>query len=168
MKKLLLAVAAVMISVSTFAQGQLVFVNRVAGVFDSPITITPGGAPGGSIPGLVAELHLLSGGGASVTPGLLGTTTFRIPEAQQAYLLPATITINGYTDGAQGPLQLQVRVFSGETLLGQSLAFEATPGVSPNPPANMNSLAAFTIVPEPTTMVLGLLGAAALLFRRRK
>ena len=38
MKKLILAVAAVMVSVAAFAQGQITFNNRVAGVVDARVT----------------------------------------------------------------------------------------------------------------------------------
>lgn len=164
MKRLILLLSAGLISLSCFAQGQLLFVNRVPGLFDAPIADTAG-RPAGSYPGLIAELHLLSGGGPAVTPGLLGTTTFRTPEAQQAYLLPVTISIPGYASEAQGPVVLQVRVLAGSEVF-QSVAFEATPGVAPNPPGNLIHMTGFT-VPEPSTLVFGLLGATALLLCRQ-
>jgi hypothetical protein len=67
---------------------------------------------------------------------------------------------------------LEVRVFDGTgALLGSSDPFAFTPSTSPTPPPSdllMSSFRGF-VVPEPSTIALGVLGLGALLlFRRRK
>src|SRR5688572_9006894 len=63
MKKLLVTLAAVLVSVSTFAQGTIQFNNRLTGRVDAPVTAGTASGPGlGSIPGAQAQLFLSSGG----------------------------------------------------------------------------------------------------------
>jgi len=91
-------------------------------------------------------------------------------------------TLLGTTLGQS--LFLQVRVWdiatfanydlakAGGGITGQSDAFAYTTSSSPTPPPSdlvMNNLRAFALVPEPSTIALGLLGLGSLLlFRRRK
>lgn len=161
MKKLIIALAAVAITAtSSYGQGALVFVNRVAGLFDVPIYIQDTTTGAGTLGAVQARLY------AGDT--LLGSTTFRGTEGQLAqYLLPVDVIVQG-NNGT--PIDLRVRFFLGDTdITAQSSVFTATPGVPPNPPGNLTSLTGpLTVVPEPSVIALAVLGAGALLFRRRK
>jgi len=174
MKKLLIAIAAVMITASSYGQGAVVFRNRVAGSFDAPIVQASNPALGaGEIAGMKAQLFLVGAGGA-LTP-LTPTTTFAATTGAAAkYLSSQDVIVPGATGG---DVTLRLRVFNGDTYesslaQGESADFTATPGVAPNPPANLTGLGnnniLVTVVPEPSTIALGVLGLGALLLRRRK
>jgi len=92
-----------------------------------------------------------------------------------------TRALPGITAGS--PAWVQIRVWDSTkgadynaakaagSLYGDSNAFQLTTGGSGNPPAvpaALTGLTPFALVPEPSTFALALLGAAALLFRRRK
>ena len=179
MKKLLVTLAAVLVSVSTFAQGQIIFNNRTPSG-DAPVS-RPNGLGAGA--GITAQLYLVGAGGA-LTP-LTPTTTFRTTSAAAAFFVT---DINPFA--VQGVLPGQsatFRMVAWETTAGSyenAVATGALNGASndvlvnqlggtpqggaPIPPPALNGLQAFTLIPEPSTMALGVLGAAALLFRRRK
>jgi hypothetical protein len=182
MKKLLVTLAAVLVSVSTFAQGTIKFNNRLTGQVDAPVTL-PGGTTGfGSIAGAQAQLFLVTGG--STYTALTPATTFRSTSAAAyPYVNEPTagVVVPGVAAGAQATIVL--RAWAGgatydptsNSHYGQSLpitiALGGTPAIgAPIPDAVLTGLQGFsvTVVPEPSTIALGLLGAAALLYRRRK
>lgn len=177
MKKLLIALAAVLITASSYGQGQLVFNTRITGAVDAPVTVAGTGAGPG--PGYTAQLYLSSGGSlTALTPA----TTFRPAGTGSAaiasqYVVPVDITVPGVDAGAQATLVMrawQTSLGSADAaaaagLLGQSAPVTITLGGGLNPPANLTGLQGFTVpVPEPSVIALGVLGAAALLLRRRK
>ena len=179
MKKLLVTLAAVLVSVSSFAQGTLIFNNRTqAG--DAPVS-RPGGAGAGA--GITAQLYLVPAGGGAPVP-LTPTTTFRTGSAAAAYFVTEInpFTITGIQAGQNATVRLRAwetaagsyeAAAAGGGLWGQSndvtVQLGGTPPVgAPIPTPSLNGLQGFTLVPEPSTMALGVLGAAALLFRRRK
>jgi hypothetical protein len=173
MKKLLVTLAAVLVSASTFAQGTILFNNRTptgdARVF-RPDGVTGAGA------GVTAQLFLVGAGGA-LTP-IPGTTTFRTtPAAATFFVNPISVNVPGVAVGANATVRM--RAWEGAswdtaTIRGESndvLVQNLGGQIGNNPPspdAPLSGLQSFTMVPEPSTMALGLLGAAALLYRRRK
>ena len=172
MKKLLVTLAAVLVSVSTFAQGTVIFNNRV-GTVDAKISRADGTGAGA---GVTAQLFLVGAGGA-LTP-LTPTTTFRTTSAAAAfYLNQVSVTVPGVPAGS--PATFRIRAWEGAsydtaTIKGESndvlitqLGGQPATG-APIPDPALNGLQAFALVPEPSTLALGLLGAAALLYRRRK
>jgi hypothetical protein len=185
MKKLLVTLAAVLVSVSTFAQGTIKFNNRLTGQVDAPVTL-PGGTTGfGSIAGAQAQLFLVTGSGATATyTALTPATTFRSSSpAAMPYVNEPTVgvVVPGVAAGSQATIVL--RAWAGgatydpasNSHYGQSapitIGLGGTPAVgAPIPDAVLTGLQGFsvTVVPEPSTIALGLLGAAALLYRRRK
>jgi hypothetical protein len=179
MKKLLIALAAVMITAATYGQGQVVFVNRVTGVFDAPVTIAGVTPPTGPGEGWSAQLYLQGAGGA-LTP-LTPASTFR-PAGTGAgaissqYWLPQTVDVPGVAPGANATFVVRAWQTSLGTYdqaingRGESQPFTVAVGGQTLPPANLTTLQAFTvtIIPEPSVIALGVLGAAALLLRRRK
>src|SRR5262245_22544943 len=99
MKKLILAVAAVMVSVAAFAQGQITFNNRVAGVVDARVTFASDGTGVGA--GYTAQLF---GGPENTAAGALTalnpTTTFRTSSAAaQGYVNGVVVDVPGIAPG---------------------------------------------------------------------
>jgi hypothetical protein len=185
MKKLLVTLAAVLISVSAFAQGTVTFNNRNLGdgTGTAPITL-PDGSGAGSLAGAFAQLYLVSGG----TQTAIGAPVpFRTGSAAATPYIqgPVDVTVTGVPAGT--PATFRVRAWVGgnsygdaaNTFNGQSNdvttgALGGTPpsGGTPITPPDLTGLAAFSLAavttPEPSTIALGVLGAAALLIRRRK
>jgi len=179
MKKLLIALAAVMITAATYGQGQVVFANRVVGTFDAPVTVEGSNPLRGPGSGFSAQLYLVGAGGA-LTP-LTPIQTFRDAGTGTAaiadrYWPQTTVDVPGVASGATA----NFRVRAWQTSLGtydtaanargQSADFAVAVGGGTLPPANLTTLQSFTvsIVPEPSVIALGVLGASALLLRRRK
>jgi hypothetical protein len=172
--------AAVIATVATHAQGQLFF-STFDPAANPPLTAPVElGAVGGAGPGpsYSAALYLVSGGTATLIPG--STTAFRDPNPALAakFINPVVVTVPGVAVGGAATVQMRAwRTADG--------SWEATPanfrgssgdlaiaslGGDNIPPVNLpSSFTGFVIpVPEPSTLALGVLGAAALLLRRRK
>ena len=170
MKKLILAVAAVMVSVAAFAQGVVVFNNRVAGVVDARVTFADGS--GGVGAGYTAQLF--GGADAANLTALNPATSFRTSStAAQGYVNSVDVTVPGIAPGNKATLVM--RVFdSANAQVGASGQITITLGGGTLPPSNLEGLQPFTVtgagvvVPEPSTIVLAALGVGALLLRRRK
>jgi uncharacterized protein (TIGR03382 family) len=186
MKKILLATAAILASVGVVAQGTILNANdRFTIGYDAPILDNAGapltgadywvalyagtgidslvavGAPANFLPagaGLDGMYNAGSVAVDTVAPGETATIEVRAWEAAGGNTYEAaeaagflvgksatmTITTGGFTDGTAPPTL--------PTPLSQ-----ATP-----------QFATFSLIPEPSTMALGVLGAFALLLRRRK
>jgi hypothetical protein len=178
MKKLIVILTAVLVNVSTFAQGTIKFNNRITGLVDAPVGFFGSGVGWGSIPGAMAQLYLIPASGAPVA--LTPATTFRTTSAAAMFYInepTSGVIVPGVPAGSTA--NIQMRVWSGgssyETAQyrGESniipVSLGGTPAVgAPIPDAVLVGLQGFTLVPEPSTMAFGILGSAALLFRRRK
>jgi len=191
MKKLLIALAAVLVTVASYGQGELTFATRITGDVDAPVLLGPSNATGPG-PAYSAALYLVTGGNATLIPGAV--TTFQAAGTGakailDRYVTPlgASVVVPGVTAGSPATLRMVAwQTSSGATyeaakaaaplLTAASKDFTVTLGGGLNPPANLNTglsaagLQGFNIpgVPEPSTIALGVLGAAALLLRRRK
>jgi hypothetical protein len=179
MKKLLIALAAAFIAVASYGQGQVVFANKVGTTVDAPVTVLNSNPTIGPGDQWSAQLYLQGAGGAltALTPA----TTFRkagtgaaaiadrywntinvdVPVASGSdatFVVRAWQTSFGTYDAAVGKAW------------GESAPFTVTVGGGTLPPSNLTTLKAFTVqvVPEPSIIALGVLGASALLLRRRK
>jgi hypothetical protein len=173
MKKLILTVAAVMVSVAAFAQGQITFNNRVAGVVDARVTFADTGEGVGA--GYTAQLF---GGPDGTAVGALTalnpSTTFRTSSAAaQGYVNGVVVDVPGVAPGLKAAIVMRVFDPAGAAI-GESAPIALTLGGGTLPPANLEGLQAFTvsgagaIIPEPSTIALAVLGVGALLLRRRK
>lgn len=172
MKKLLVTLAAVLVSVSTFGQGTINFNNRTP-TGDARVTRQDGTGAGA---GVTAQLFLVGAGG-SLTP-LAGTTTFRTTPAAATFFVNAIdVVVPGIAAGSSATVRMRAwegasydtAVIRGESNDVTISALGGTPPVgAPIPTPGLSGLTGFVLVPEPSTMALGLLGATALLFRRRK
>jgi hypothetical protein len=182
MKKLLIALAAVLVTAASYGQGTVLLSNLGGGV-NAPVMLEgTGHGPG---PGYTAQLFLTSGGqNLALTPA----STFRPATAAQPtadrYLVtpPPEVTVPGVAASAKADFALRVWPSSFATYdaaqaagaAGQQTIAGVTLGGGLIPPANLigdaGALAGFTVpaVPEPTILALGVLGASALMLRRRK
>jgi hypothetical protein len=175
MKKLLVTLAAVLVSASAFGQGTINFTTRIVGTLDAPVFKADGVTGAGAGTPANAQLFLLSGG---VYTALDPATTFRATPAgaAQNYVIPPAnpVVVPTVAGGSQATIVL--RAWEGASYDTAAIRGESAPititlgggGSPPAVPANLVGLQGFNLVPEPSTMALGLLGAAALLYRRRK
>jgi len=184
MKKLLITLAAVLVSVSSFAQGTVIFNNRTQ-TGDAPVS-RPGGAGAGA--GITAQLYIQTTPGGLFTP-LSPTTTFRTSSPAATFFVNEInpFAVTGVLPGQSATFKLvaydttagsyEAATAPGSAFLnGESAAFTiaqlgGTPvGGAPIPTPSLNGLQGFqlTIVPEPSTIALGVLGGAALLYHNRK
>jgi|SwirhirootsSR3_FD_contig_41_15150000_length_692_multi_4_in_0_out_0_1 hypothetical protein len=173
MKKVLVAAALVLASLSAHAlDGQLILSNRGTGL-DKPVKFLDGPKAGGNVDGAY-QLQLFRVNGGSET-AVGSAVTFRTGNGA-GYFPNTTFTIPNFGD-ASGTAQFLVKAFdlgmnfdTATTYRGASSVFDATVNVAPTPPVATSNFPTFglTQVPEPSTIALAVLGGAALLFRRRK
>jgi hypothetical protein len=192
MKKTILSLTLAGLSVGTFAQGTLNFANNILGNSTGGVT-APNATSGDALaPGTYTVAlywdSTATSAGASIVPGSTGlvleatylssAATWPIPgqfaggNVTVAGLAPGTVgyfEVAGWTGNAASYAQA-----TGDagltTLFGNNTGGAGNP---PSPPVNLTgwsgNLNLIPPVPEPTTIALGGLGAAALLlFRRRK
>lgn len=172
MKKVIIALAALTVTVASYGQGTVQFNNRVPPDLIARVT-TPDGA--GVANGFTAQL--LGGPvGGQLTP-LTPTTTFRTGNAA-GFVVPVDVAVPGVPAG--GTATFVMRAFNGATFETSTQFGESNPvtvsslgGVPPGggPPLTsptLSGLNGFVVIPEPTTLALGALGAALLFLRRRK
>lgn len=162
MKKLIIAVAALMVSIAAYGQGQFVFNNRVLPDINARFVANTDTGTTSSI-GTDYTVQLFTGTTA-LDPA---STTFRgaAGTAAAGYVTPTTETVPGIAPGASAAITLKVM---GPNLpaAGQSFGpYNVTLGggtvTPPNLPLGASPLVV-TLVPEPTTLALGLLGLGAL------
>ncbi|MDX1953025.1 MAG: PEP-CTERM sorting domain-containing protein [Verrucomicrobiota bacterium] len=194
MKKTLIALVAVLVSLSTYGQGSVFFSTRdTAAGIDAKVvraagTVGAGLGAGGTVgPAITAQLFLVGAGG-SLTP-LTPATTFRTTgsAANHFYINATDVVVPGIAAGQSATFRFRAY----ETAAGSydaaanSTTFQfgesndvtvsalgGTPvgGGAPITTPTLVGLQGFTltIVPEPGTIALGVLGGLALLARRRK
>jgi hypothetical protein len=168
MKKVLTALAAILVSVSAYAQGQVNFRTHIASdtpPIDYKILNQDGTVASGAFAQLVAV------NGASITPM---TEPAALVNAA-GYVSAGAATFAGLLPGTSANLVLRAwqgaagSSYDSAAVKGQSAQFTVNFAVPPNPPGDLLTLGtgSFTMVPEPTTLALGAIGLGALLIRRR-
>jgi len=179
MKKLLVTLAAVLVSVSTFAQGTVNFQNFVPNVVNAPVW-APGGTDTTGAGSVNAMAQLFRVEGSVYTP-LGQASAFRAATAGNpilnAYVVGNNVMDTGLAAGSSVTLVLRAWVganYDDAVIKGQSpnsvtvtLGGVTDPTQPAATPPTLAGLQGFELVPEPSTIALGLLGAAALLYRRR-
>jgi hypothetical protein len=180
MKKLLIALAAVFITVASYGQGQVVFANKVGTAVDAPVFLGVGGTTG---PGVNYSAQLYLQNADSSLTALTPASTFRAAGVGAAaiadrYWVNQTVDVP-LAPGANGTFVVRAWLTSLGSFdaaktaghdYGQSAAVTVAVGGGTLPPSNLVGLQGFNVitVPEPTIIALGALGASALLLRRRK
>jgi len=176
MKRVIALVALTLLSASAFAQGTIFFNNRTS-VGDVPVYALDGVSGIGSMGVANAQLFLAPSGGGALVP-LNPATTFRTTSPAAMYFVnPLDVTVPGYAAGTSATIVMRVWLgadYATATFRGESAPFTiaALGGVNPQtgaivPTPDLAGMTGWSI-PEPSTIALGVLGAAALLYRRRK
>jgi len=176
MKKILLtSIAIAGYGVSAFGQGSVIFEN--ASTSTQPAITLSGGASNGQSSQSGLQVSLLWFNGTSFVNIDNYTSTYTTGNALQG---PGYFTAGVVAVAGSGTQTFKVSAtYNGYS--GTTAQFTATANVSPTPAVSIDAgiptpagrwsgdLVLLTPVPEPTTIALGGLGAAALLlFRRRK
>jgi hypothetical protein len=170
MKKLMIAVAALMVSIAAYGQGQFIFNNRSLPDVNAPF-VTDTGV---KLSGTDYTVQLLGGAQGTAVGSLvaLGTTNFRTGTGA-GYVNALSPVVPGVSGGKNADILLQV--FAGATATGAplstfgpySVALAEAPA-TPVPLALGLSPLVVTTIPEPATLALGVLGLGALLAIRRR
>lgn len=183
MKKTLLLASCLLAACSALAQGTVNFNTSVTGKVDAPITDVNGTTllPGDGT--FLAQLYYGPAGAveSALTP-IGAAISFR--SNKPGYLTGGTLALTGITPGAAAVVQVRAweaaggskyedaaasgKKFGKSELLAVAKTGGDTSGGPPTTPANLVGLKGFALIPEPSTIALGVLGAAALLIRRRK
>jgi hypothetical protein len=181
MKKLLVTLAAVLVSVSAFAQGSVNFSNRTS-AGDWKVALSTGPAAGLNTVPIAVNIFAADASGTAPTGASLASTTFRTTPAAAAFFVTSIdeIDVPGLVPGSSS--QKFVAQFTGQNITTANVPLVINPGAPagggtpPAPPGELLPADAglfasgltLTVVPEPSTIALGVLGAAALMLRRRK
>jgi len=184
MKTLLVAAALGFVAVGALAQGQFTFGNKNlaatppidAKVYSNEARTDP---LAGTAYWTQAYVKLATDPDSSYAP-VGSAVNFRTGN-NAGYIVPVVVT-TPYGGGiainvemraweASGGTSYEAAIASGK-LAGKSLPVNLNVTVAPNAPADMTGLTSFNltgvpVIPEPSTFALGLLGAAALVLRRR-
>jgi hypothetical protein len=181
MKTLLVAAALGFVAVGALAQGQFTFGNKNLAA-TPPIDAKVFSEKAVPLDGVAywtqAYVKLATDPDSSYAP-VGSAVNFRTGN-NAGYIVPVVVT-TPYGGGiainvemraweASGGTSYEAAIASGK-LAGKSLPVNLNVTVAPNAPADMTGLTSFnlssTVIPEPSTFALGLLGAAALVLRRR-
>jgi len=170
MKKALVAIAALLISVSAYAQGQVNFNTHVGTGATATVDARIFNPDGSAATIGFGQLFIVNAD-TSLTP-LTPIAAFRTTTAGAGYINGGSAT----APVGAGTYNLLLRAWQGTAgstydtaaVKGQSGTISVTLTEAPNLPNDLAGLQGFTMTPEPTTMALGALGLGALLFYRRK
>lgn len=173
MKKILLSAVALLAALSVQGQGTVNFANFGAGWLTSQFKDVGGANLAGSF-----SVELLAG----ATSGSLASVTIATATFTSGYFNAGVVTIPGLTgngfaqvrvwDNAGGTITSFAAAVSAGRKVGDTASFAVTGlAAPPAPPVLMNQMPGVTlqVIPEPSTIALGLIGAVgAFMLRRRK
>lgn len=177
MKKLILTTAVMLTSLSLFAQGTVTFSNFGG----NPVLNNDAGRAVSSADGVVAQLWWAAVGSTDFQALSGSTTSVGVPTP--GTIFSTAVLATGVAGGSQAQLRVRAwqssfgsydAAFAGGGLVGESAAWTQNTGGGGSPAGPPISTAAFlpsfgvAVVPEPSAIALGLLGAGALLLLRRR
>lgn len=170
MKKLIIAMAALMVSAAAYGQGQFVFNNRIGTEVNARFVLPSDEAGQSSIGSPDWTVQLFGGPAgtpaADLQPLTPSSTTFRGPAGANTagFVTGVTPTVPGVAVGQEASILVRVLGPGSST----DFTYNVTLGGDTVVPPNLQMGTSPLVVPEPTTMVLAALGLGALLaFRRR-
>ncbi len=183
MKKLIAIAAVVVATIAAQAQGTINFANRgafAANGADAKVLGVSGAALDGA--GFLAQLYV--GSSASSLNAVGSPVPFRTGAAA-GFVSASTVTVAGIAGGSAASVAMRAwdastgATYDAATVRGSSAVLSIVLGGGGNPPAvpaDLTGLAGFSlagagpgpVIPEPSTVALGLLGAGALFLRRKK
>jgi hypothetical protein len=178
MKKLIVAGALGLVAVGALAQGQFTFGNKNA-LTTPPINarvFMPDGTTGLDGTAYLTQAYVKASGDPDSSYAPVGTAVNFRTGANAGYIVPVVVTT---TFAGDAEINVQMRAWEAAKgadyptavaaggLYGFSNPVTLKVTLAPAPPPDMVGLASFSLVPEPSTLALGVLGAAALLLRRR-
>jgi hypothetical protein len=174
MKKLIIALAALMVSVAAYGQGQFVFNNRLGTEVNARFVLPGDNAATGSSIGTPDWSVALFGGPqgtpiANLQPLNPATAAFRGAPGSAG----AGFVVNGITPivpgvDAGGAADILVRVLGPGGTSVDFGPYQVTLGGGTLLPPNLQLGTSPLVVPEPTTLALAALGLGALLALRRR
>ena len=178
MKRTLLTVAVIVASAGALAQGTVNFSNTPSqiGGTQGQIFGTDGATP---LDGVNYWAQLYTGAPDSLVPQ--GAAVNFLSGAGAGYFNGGSVTVDNIAPGAEGVAEVRAWEAAGGNSWEAALAADAPVGQSgeflqmtggagapPSLPENMVNMTGFSLVPEPSSAALGILGAIALMLRRRK
>jgi hypothetical protein len=177
MKKLIVAAALGAFAVGALAQGQFQFGNKnllLTPPLDSKVFDNLGVALSGTA--YFAQAYVKMAGAEDSSYAPVGTAVNFRTGNNAGYIITSTVG-TGFVGGTAVTVQMRAWEASGGTsyeaavaagkLYGVSNPVNLTVQVAPATPEDMVGLQSFSLIPEPSTFALGLLGAAAFFLRRR-
>jgi hypothetical protein len=174
MKKLIIALAALMVSIAAYGQGQFVFNNRIGTEVNARF-ITAGDPPTGTSSSIGTpdwSVQLLGGpvGGTLVALDPASTTFRGAPGSTAAgYVVGVTPTVPGVAIGGNASVLVKVLGPGGFSQNFGPYTVNGLGGGTTTPPnLQLGTTPLVVTVPEPTTLALGALGLGSLLFLRRR
>lgn len=177
MKKLIIALAALMVSIAAYGQGQFVFNNRIGTEVQARFVTSNDPATGASssIGTPDWSVQLLGGpvGGTLVALDPSSTTFRGAPgSAAAGYVTSVTPVVPGVATGGTASVLVKVLGPNGVSQNFGPYTTQPLGGGTTTPPnlqLGTSPLVVNTaVIPEPTTLALGALGLGALLLIRRR
>lgn len=169
MKQNILAAVAVIVSAGALAQGTL-NMSTTPSAIGSAQPVLVGGVNASGADGFSGQLWV---GKTETSLAPIGIKSPFLTGGGAGYWRDTSTTVTPLDLGGSGFAALQVFNTAGESFVGPVFAVTAGgQGAPPALPGNLVNFKGFTasfgVIPEPSTIALGFLGAAALLFFRRK
>jgi len=174
MKKLIIALAALMVSVAAYGQGQFVFNNRIGTEVNARFVMA-GDPTGTSTIGSPDWTVQLLGGPAGTPVAQLvaldpSSTTFRgaAGTTTAGYVVGVTPAVPGVAVGGNASVVVRLQGPGGFSQEFGPYTVNGLGGGTTTPPNLQLGTTPLTVVPEPTTLVLAALGLGGLLALRRR
>jgi len=173
MKKLIIAAAALMVSLAAYGQGQVSINNRIGTEVNARVVLSTDAAGTSSVGSPDWTVSFVGGpvGGALVPLDPAGST-FRgaAGTAAAGYFVGQTPTVPGVAAGGNAQISLIVNGPNGVSQTFGPFTANGLGGGTVTPPNLALGTSPLTVnaVPEPTTLALGAIGVGALLALRRR
>ncbi len=162
-----------------FGQGQVVFANKVGTTLDAPVFLYPLISARGPGPDYSAQL-LLVNDNQSLMP-LLPISTFRpvgigIASIADHFWVSELVDVPAMQPGASAKFLVRAWLTTAgsyesaveHNFAGQSAPFTINVGGGTLPPTNLTTLTSFVVLPEPSTVTLGVLGSVEMALCSRR